>query len=219
MVEAVLKTLTDANKPLKLEQIRSQVKEKVPELCDDSLTPCPWCRQKHPKWHHEVAWALQELKRFGLAEGKGRGVWQATSKGLGTRRLPLSHKQIKEMLFEIGKWKGRIPMREHRIDQRRVDVVWKKVKEGAPYAVFEVEIKGNLFEALAKLKHAWDMWNARIFIVTPEEKFKEIKELVKGSFHEIRGVLGIVSCVQVRELHEALRKVAQIEKNAGLEGL
>jgi hypothetical protein len=64
---------------------------------------------------------------------------------------------------------GRHPEKEKPIDGERIDVVWKRIERGDPNFVFEVQISGNFYEALAKLKHAWDKWNSRPFLVTNEQ--------------------------------------------------
>jgi len=121
------------------------------------------------------------------------------------------HNEIRDMLYEIGELKGRIALKEYPIDSMRVDVVWKKVEKGNPYIAFEVQVAGNFFEALTKLKHAWDLWNSTPFLVTTEEYVDRALKLVEGSFHEIKHVIRILNWESVRELYNMLKRVRELE--------
>lgn len=89
--------------------------------------------------------------------------------------------------------------------------MWKKIEKGNPYIAFEVQIGGNFFEALTKLKHAWDLWNSIPFLVTTEEYVDKALKLVEGSFHEIKHVIRVVDWKHVKELYGLLRKVRVLE--------
>lgn len=43
---AVYETLSTPDTPLHVMEICSGVKRKVPDLCDDSIFPCPYCKLK-----------------------------------------------------------------------------------------------------------------------------------------------------------------------------
>ena len=126
------------------------------------------------------------------------------------------HDQISEMLHEIGQMEGKASEKEYRIDGERIDVAWKKIAAGNPYAVFEVQIGGNFYEALAKLKHAWDKWNSRPFLVTSEQYREKALAWVSGSFHEMQGELRIVDCEKVKELYEAAKKIKNLRAELGI---
>ncbi|MDW8061122.1 MAG: hypothetical protein RMJ00_00245 [Nitrososphaerota archaeon] len=121
------------------------------------------------------------------------------------------HDSVRDMLYEIGLLKGRIALREYPIEGMRVDVVWKRIEKGNPYIAFEVQIAGNFFEALTKLKHAWDLWNSIPFLVTTEEYIDKALKLVEGSFHEIKHVIRVVGWRSVEELYNLLKKVRELE--------
>jgi predicted RNA-binding protein len=72
----------------------------------------------------------------------------------------ISHNQLRDMIRDIGLRENRIAETEYPIDSYRLDVIWKRIKAGTPSHVFEVQIGGNLEQALTKLKHAWDKWNS-----------------------------------------------------------
>jgi len=127
-----------------------------------------------------------------------------------------SHNEVRDMIHEIGKFEGRITEVEYPIDGYRLDVVWKKIKAGNPSHVFEVQMGGNLFEALTKLKHAWDKWNSKPILVTTDEYMEEAKRLLEGSFHEMERVAHIINWKKVRELHRLEKKVAEIRGEIGI---
>lgn len=134
----------------------------------------------------------------------------------GKQEIPITHDQIRDMLYDIGQIEGKVCEREYRIDGERIDVAWKRIEAGNPYAVFEVQIGGNFYEALAKLKHAWDKWNSRPFLVTTDQYKGKALEWVRGSFHEMQKELRIIDCQKVRELHEAIGKSKSLKEELGI---
>lgn len=121
------------------------------------------------------------------------------------------HNEIRDMLYEIGELKGKLALKEYPIDSMRLDVVWKKIEKGNPYIAFEVQIAGNFFEALTKLKHAWDLWNSTPFLVTTEEYVDKALKLVEGSFHEMKDAIRIVNWKSIKELHSILKRANELE--------
>jgi len=126
------------------------------------------------------------------------------------------HDQIRDMLYEIGQMERKISEKEYHINGERIDVVWKRIEGGNPYAVFEVQIGGNFYEALAKLKHAWDKWNSRPFLVTTEQFKAKALAWIKGSFHEVEKEMTIVDCEKVKELYNAVKKAKDIKTDLGI---
>ncbi|MEM3709998.1 MAG: hypothetical protein QXL46_03730 [Nitrososphaerales archaeon] len=127
-----------------------------------------------------------------------------------------NHNEIRDMIHEIGELEGKVSEIEYRIDSYRLDVVWKRIKAGNPSHVFEVQISGNFFEALTKLKHAWDKWNSKPYLVTTEKYIDEAKQLLEGSFHEIEHIARIVNWRRVKELYELERKIIEIRNEIGV---
>ena len=91
-------------------------------------------------------------------------------------------------------------------------MVWKDA-EWLPRVtpVFEVQDKGNVLEALVRLKHAYDNWGARLFLVVTGEKDRtRIKKLLvpyfSGAFHEIGPVTTLLSPDEVDNLHSTLSR-------------
>lgn len=127
-----------------------------------------------------------------------------------------SHSEVRDMIFEIGRLEDKVSEVEYPIDRIRLDVVWKRIKAGNPSHVFEVQIGGNFYEALTKLKHAWDKWNSKLFLVTTDKYEDEAKHLLEGSFHEIEQVIKIINWRKIKELYEAEKKAWNLKNEIGL---
>ena len=82
--------------------------------------------------------------------------------------------------------------------------------------MFEIQIGGNIYQALAKLKHAFDLWNSHVFLVSPQEDFNKALELLSGTFHEIRGRLKFIDCVKAKELLAHKKRYHELEKELGI---
>jgi hypothetical protein len=126
------------------------------------------------------------------------------------------HNEIRDMISEIGSFEGWISEVEYPIDKMRLDVVWRRIRAGNPSHAFEVQVGSNFFEALTKLKHAWDKWNSRPFLVTTEKYELEAKQLLEGSFHEIEHVAKIVNWKKIRELYETEKKTRDLKNEIGV---
>jgi len=125
------------------------------------------------------------------------------------------HEDAKEKIYEVGRMRGFISEKEYSMDGRRLDVVWRVsgVKGGVPKYVFEVEISGGLFRALAKLKHAWDLWAyPKLYIITTKDKFVEIENLISGTFHEIRDALKIIDVEKIDDYYKIVSKESEFNK-------
>ena len=130
----------------------------------------------------------------------------------------LRHNEIRDLVKEIGDLKSFIAETEHPMDGLRVDTVWKTVPQAAPNWVFEVQMGGNLYEALTKLKHAYDIWNSRhLYLVTTEDYTEQAEWLLIGAFHQIGRDTRVTHWRKFAELFELLTRVSFLEKELGLE--
>lgn len=122
------------------------------------------------------------------------------------------HEHLKELLHQIGDILGHYPQVEVREPPYVYDVVWKAFPQAQrPGFVFEVQDKGNLIEALAKLQHARDTWGSKLFLtVTGDRDRKRIDRLVapllEGTFHRLAKDLVLLDPGQVEELYGALNR-------------
>lgn len=126
------------------------------------------------------------------------------------------HRQIVDSLLEIGRLQNYLCQKEYLMGKARLDVVWRRVQRSVPNFVFEVQISGNLYQALAKLKHAYDIWNSNIYLVLPDADRKQLDELLSGTFHEIRDRVRAVDEATVRRLMNLKKEIRDIESRLGI---
>ena len=79
-----------------------------------------------------------------------------------------------------------------------------------------MQIGGNLYQALAKLKHAYDIWNSNIYLVLLDAGNKQLDELLSGTFHEIRDRVRILDEATVKRLMHLKKEIREIESRLGL---
>lgn len=122
------------------------------------------------------------------------------------------HEHLKELLRQVGDILGYYPETEFHEPPYIYDVVWKTFSQSPrPSFVFEVQDKGNLIEALAKLQHAKDIWGSKLFLtITGDRDRKRIEKLVAplltGTFHRLARDLILLLPEQIERLHEPLNQ-------------
>jgi hypothetical protein len=127
------------------------------------------------------------------------------------RRMP-SHEELQTMLVEIGRLLGKHAEREY----ARYDVVWKESPLSPRLShVFEVQVRGKLESALAKLKHAYDTQRSTpVLVIADARDERRAREWLRpyfaGSFHEIGDVTVVLGAEDVRRLHRALTSVQDL---------
>ena len=96
------------------------------------------------------------------------------------------------------------------------DVVWR-AEESSPRLshVFEVQHKGNIDAALAKLKRAYQAQRSKPFLIIASERdtnraLRSMSMARTGAFHEIGRVTSILSFEQLHRLHRALTSVEEL---------
>jgi len=126
------------------------------------------------------------------------------------------HNQTQRLLVEIGSMQKFIAEPEFSMENRRLDVVWRRVQRSVPSFVFEVQVSGNLTEAMAKLKQARDLWNSNVCLVGKQEHRPMVKQLLSGAFHEIQDRLRFIELTQVEELYQRKRAYREFERQLGI---
>jgi len=121
------------------------------------------------------------------------------------------HEKIKEIIFQIGLIQNRHPQKEYPLNGKRLDVVWRRTPRSVPSVAFEVQLGGNLFESLSKLKHAFDLWNTIPVLVTVAQQIEEAKRWIEGSFHELKDVFRIIAWEEMKEYYDVKRKIKELE--------
>jgi hypothetical protein len=122
------------------------------------------------------------------------------------------HEHLKELLRQVGDILGYYPETEVHESPYIYDVIWRTFQQASrPSFVFEVQDKGNLIEALAKLQHAKDTWGCRLFLtITGDRDRKRIEKLVAplltGTFHRLARDLVLLDPEQLEKLYEPLNQ-------------
>jgi len=127
-----------------------------------------------------------------------------------------SHDTLKNMIFEIGRIHRYIAEKEYSMNGERLDVVWRRVERSVPTYVFEVQVAGDAYHALAKLKHAYDLWNSNIFFIVGEAGKTKADELLSGTFHEVRNVVRVVHPSRIERIHALQVEDEKLRREIGL---
>jgi len=133
-----------------------------------------------------------------------------------TVQTPPSHDEIKEILVQIGKLQGYLAESEYPFDIGKLDVVWRRVLNSVPTFVFEIQVGGDIYHALAKLKHAYDLWNSHIYVVAAENTRSKVENLLSGTFHEINHRINFIELGQVEELYKRKQSYLNFEAELGI---
>ena len=197
-----------------------------PQLTDEDLRAIN--RTGINTWENRVHWARLVLVHKGEIDKARYGVWRITKKGRERIRSEVGeakqakevkesvHSKLARQIDEIGRILGKYAKRELREGPYSYDVIWKDA-EWLPRVthVFEVQDKGNVLEALVRLKHAYDNWGARLFLViTGERDRTRVEKLLvpffAGAFHEIGSVTSLLGPDEVEELHATLARYRDV---------
>lgn len=138
-------------------------------------------------------------------EWKSKVIERPISEFLGDvikKTPPNQHSHMKNLLMKLGEIKGFIVEEEFRMDGQRLDVIWKRIQKGAPTYVFEVQVGGNVTEALSKLKHSFDLWNSNLYIIIEDKDYEKVQTLLSGTFHEIRDKLTVILSSEIEEFYK-----------------
>lgn len=127
-----------------------------------------------------------------------------------------THEDIKNLLLEIGKLQTYVANVEFKMGSERLDVVWRRIPESVPTYVFEVQVGGDIYHALGKLKHAHDIWNSRIFLVASASDLGTVNQLLSGTFHEIQPILKFIEKEKIQSLYQAKCNIYDIERELGI---
>jgi predicted RNA-binding protein len=126
------------------------------------------------------------------------------------------HTRIVESLLEIGRLQNYLCQKEYPMGKARLDAVWRRVQRSVPNFVFEVQVGGNMYQALAKLKHAYDIWNSNIYLVLIDAGKNQLEELLSGTFHEIRDRVRLVDETTIKRLLNLKKEIRAIESRLGI---
>lgn len=190
-----------------------------PSLSDAEITAIK--RGELKNWKKVVQKAGKVLDDEKLIVRK-RGMWELTLKGkqtveaenagiiLSNAKLEdelLSHKIIQQMVSDVGSILGFFAETEFQY----YDVVWRETPKNPRLShVFEVQSKGNLDSALAKLKRAHEAQRSKIFLILSTERdAKRAEKSLSQEFRELEKVLTVLSFVEIRKIHENISAIAE----------
>lgn len=180
---------------------------------------------EHRFWKKAVQKAGKALDENNLIR-RERGIWILTDKGKQSveresvgiihrtseiSNEPLSHKQTQEMIVNIGKILGFHAETECQF----YDVVWRERSNNQRLShVFEVQSKGNIDSAFAKLKRAYDAQRSKIFLILDSERdANRADKSLAHEFRELEAEITILSFVEIRKIHENLSAIAKFLPN------
>jgi hypothetical protein len=138
------------------------------------------------------------------------------TKEVGEKVSVSLHDEIKAKLVEIGRLQKHIAEPEYDMDGGKLDVVWRRIERAVPAYVFEVQIGGDLYHAIGKLKHAFDLWNSNIFLVVGENDLRKANELLSGTFHEIQNKVKLIEVAKIDELFKRKKAYRDFETQLGI---
>ena len=171
-------------------------------------------------WRNAVQRAAKSLDDKSLIK-RERGVWTLTDRGKSAVEAEtngviftqaaddtLNHQDIQEMICKIGSILGYFTQQEFEF----YDVVWRESERSSRLShVFEVQSKGNIDSAFAKLKRAFEAQRSKPFLVLSSERDsnRAAKSLTQ-EFRELEKVITVISFAELKKIHENLSAIAVI---------
>lgn len=152
---------------------------------------------------------------------RNRGWWEITEKGKATVREetssftlttptvgPSTHSDIQKILVEIGVCLGYAAETEYEY----YDVVWRELPKNLRLShVFEVQSKGNIDSAFAKLKRAYQSQRTKPFlIVSTERDLNRARQSLAREFQDLETAVTILTFVQIELVHRNLKAIGEI---------
>lgn len=152
---------------------------------------------------------------------RDRGIWKITQ--IGREKVQtensdfsfikketeiLSHQKVQELLCNIGQILGYYTQTEFEF----YDVIWRESESSKRIShVFEVQSKGNIDSAFAKLKRAFDAQRSKPFLVLASERdTNRANKSLENEFRELNNVISIISFVEIRKTFENLNEIKYI---------
>jgi len=157
-------------------------------------------------------WSITQLGRRRAADEGTHFSLSEAGGGEASGSAVFSHADVQQMLLDVGRVLGH----HAEMEFEYYDVVWRASAASPRLShVFEVQRKGNIDGALAKLKRAYEAQRSKPFLIVASERDtnraqKQLSLARTGAFHEIGRVTTILSFTQLRRLHRALTSVEDI---------
>lgn len=175
---------------------------------------------ENSSWKKAVQKAGRSLDEKKLIS-RNRGIWEITP--VGREKVltensditfskkesePLTHQSVQNLLSET----GRILGYSTELEFEFFDVVWRESETSKRIShVFEVQSKGNIDSAFAKLKRAFDAQRSKPFLVLASERdTNRARKSLENEFRELSSVISILSFVEIRKIFENLKEIENI---------
>lgn len=175
---------------------------------------------ENTSWKKAVQKAGKSLSDEKLIS-RTRGIWQLTQKGrekvlseisdfqLKPENLEsLSHQTVQQIIIEIGEILGYFTQSEFEF----FDVIWRETKTSQRIShVFEVQSKGNIDSAFAKLKRAYEAQRSKPFLIIASERdTNRARKSLENEFRELSDVITILGFAEIRKTHKNLKEIETI---------
>lgn len=175
---------------------------------------------ENKKWRKLIQDAAKLLDEDGLITRR-MGFWQITERGKrliesesedfeisNVEQTELSHRDVQEIIVSIG-W---ILGYSAQIEFEYYDVVWRETPTSLRIShVFEVQSKGNIDSAFAKLKRAYDAQRTKPFLVLSSERdTNRARQSLAREFRELESVMTIVSFAEINRVYKNLQAISEI---------
>ncbi len=150
-----------------------------------------------------------------------KGLWQITAVGrekvsventdfrISTEEiLPLEHGLIQELIIKIGVLLGYSAESEFEY----YDVVWRESPTSKRLShVFEVQSKGNIDSAFAKLKRAFDAQRSKPFLILASERdTNRAHRSLENEFSELKNVITILGFAEIEKTFRNLKEIESV---------
>jgi len=129
---------------------------------------------------------------------------------------PPEHEKIKQIIFDIGQLQQYYSHMEYPLESRRLDVVWKREKDGHPWFAYEVELSGGVEKAIQKLRIAYLKWRSLPRLVIHQNEIEKTESVVKYENKQFRAVYKTILAPQLEEFHKTKIEFKKQEKALGL---
>lgn len=171
-------------------------------------------------WRKAVQKAGKTLDDEKFLERKN-GFWSITARGLEAAQAETSgfiltetveespsHGQIQRLLIEIGESLGFYAEMEFEF----YDVVWREAEKSPRIShIFEVQSKGNIDSAFAKLKRAYHNQRTKPFLILSTERdLNRARKSLAQEFQDIEMVVTILTFSQIKTIHRNLKSIGEV---------
>ncbi len=152
---------------------------------------------------------------------RNNGIWSITDSGTEVVKaesveitltksadVRLSHKEIQQLLIEIGECLGFYAEMEFEY----FDVIWRETENSQRIShIFEVQSKGNIDSAFAKLKRAYQSQRTKPFLVIASERdLNRARQSLNREFQEIESAVTLLTFIQIKKVHRNLMSIGEI---------